>query len=143
MNGPSLATRGSQVAVTWYTEARDDEPRVLWALSRNGGKSFAAAQVVDDASPIGRSDVAFLEDGSVIILWMAKSGETAELRVRRYHSLGKGKSKADDAVLVTAINSWRSSGFPRLASFDNRALVAWTVTERQGLGLALLVLTKQ
>ena len=116
-----------------------------WALSRDGGRTFDEPLLVDDGSPIGRSDVAFLDDGSVLILWMAELGESAELRVRRYSFLGKGKGKAkpDAPLVVTAIDPSRASGFPRLASFGNRALVTWTLIDGPHVGTALLTLSQQ
>ena len=112
---------------------------VRWALSRDGGLTFDEPRIVDDGSPIGRADVAFLDDGSVVVLWMANAGDTAEVRVRRFPASGE----ADAPLVVTEIDASRSSGFPRLASFGDRALVAWTETDGPRLGTALLVLSSQ
>ena len=110
-----------------------------WSLSRDGGRTFDEPRVVDDGSPIGRADVAFLDDDSVVVLWMANAGDTAEVRVRRYPSSGK----ADAPLVVTKIDASRSSGFPRLTSFGDRALAAWTETDGPRLGTALLFLSSQ
>ena len=115
----------------------------MWAFSTDSGKTFGKPQVVDDASPYGRSDVAFLDDGSVLILWLAKSGPRAELKLRRYASPGKGKPKTVDTVVVTEVNSSRATGFPQLASFGNRALIAWTDTDRKSIGLSLVIAAKR
>lgn len=109
-----------------------------WTLSRDAGKTFDPPRVVDSESPLGRADVAFLNDGSVVVLWVAGAGddEKAEVRVRRYPAVGD----PDDPIVVTRIAASRASGFPRLASFGDRALVAWTDTDGPSIRVALLEL---
>ena len=106
-------------------------------MSRDGGRTFDEPRVVDDGSPIGRVDVAIFDDDSVVVLWMARAGGRAsELRVRRYPA-----SSAPDAPLTVAeVGAARSAGFPRLASFGDRALVAFT-EEGPRVSVALLVLS--
>ncbi len=78
-----------------------------------------------------------LDDDSVVVLWLARaSGPGAELRVRRYSASGR----PDAPLTVTEVRAGRSAGFPRLASFGDGALVAWTETGPR-VGMALLVLS--
>ena len=140
MNGPSLATRGPQVAVAWFTKAREGKAQVRWALSRDAGKTFATPRIVDADAPLGRADVGFLDDGSVVVSWLAgtRADETAEVRVRRYPASGE----PDAPVVVATVAAARASGFPRLAALGDRALVAWTDTAGPSIRVALLTLSK-
>ena len=106
-------------------------------LSRDAGRTFDEPRVVDAYSPpIGRADVTILDDDSVVVLWLARASGGAELRVRRYSASGR----PDAPLTVTEVRAARSAGFPRLASFGNRALVAWTETGPR-VGIARLVLS--
>jgi hypothetical protein len=111
---------------------------VRLVLSHDAGRTFDEPRVVDaNSPPIGRADVTILDDDSVVVLWLARaSGSGAELRVRRYSATGR----PDAPLTVTELKATRSAGFPRLASFGDRALVAWTDTGPR-VGLALLVLS--
>jgi hypothetical protein len=105
-------------------------------LSSDSGETFATHRVVDADGPLGRADVAFLTDGSVVVLWVASPDDdgTAEVRVRRYPASGEPAP----AVVVTKISGTRASGFPRLVAYGDGALVAWTITDGPRLGVALL-----
>ncbi len=107
-------------------------------LSRDAGRTFDEPRVVDaGAPPIGRADVTILDDDSVVVLWLARaSGPGAELRVRRYPASGR----PDAPLTVTDVGASRSAGFPRIASFGDRALVAWTEAGPR-VGMALLILS--
>ena len=102
------------------------------------GAGGEAATIVDADSPLGRVDVALLGDDSVVVLWVSRAGadEMAEVRARRYAPNG-----GPGAPLVVArISASRGAGFPRMAAFGDRVLVAWTDAGRSGIGTALLEL---
>ncbi|MCI0342711.1 MAG: hypothetical protein L0216_16485 [Planctomycetales bacterium] len=121
MNGPRAASRGEEVAVAWFTAAGG--PRVLAARSRDGGKSFGEPAVVSAGDPIGRADAAYLSDGSLLVSWLERVGDKAELRVRR---LAPDGAISEPATAATVPDS-RASGFPRLAALPGGgALLAWT-----------------
>ncbi|HEU0076539.1 MAG TPA: sialidase family protein, partial [Longimicrobiaceae bacterium] len=69
VNGPQVAARGEQVAVAWFTGARDTA-RVLVAFSRDAGATFGAPVRVDDGDPAGRVDVELLEGGGALVSWI-------------------------------------------------------------------------
>lgn len=124
VNGPALAGPAERPAVAWFTEG-DAAPRVLVALSADGGESFGVPVIVDDGDPLGRVDLLSLDDGSLVVAWLERSSaRTAEVRVRRVGpDLFTGPS-----VPVGATDVGRPSGFPRIAWLAGRLYVAWTDT---------------
>ncbi len=132
MNGPRAASRGKEAAVAWFTAAGGG-PRVLLARSPDGGKSFGEAAVVSGEDPIGRTDVAFLAhgaDGSLLVSWLERVGDKAELRLRRAAPDGA----LSPAATAATVPDSRASGFPRLAPLPGGgALLAWTDPSRPSL----------
>jgi hypothetical protein len=125
VNGPSLATDGSRVALAWFT-APDDQRRVSFAFSADEGASFGPPVRVDTGSAIGRTAVALLEDGQAVVAWIEGGAAGAHLMARRV---------ADDGtlgapLLVAAVEPGRASGMPHLARDAHGLVAAWT--ERVG-----------
>jgi hypothetical protein len=121
VNGPALAADGERVAIAWFTAA-GETPQVLAALSEDGGVKFGAPIRLDGGNPLGRVDVVFLENGSVLVSWLEKHGERAEIRLREIRNGGDLAA----AVTVATTTGARASGFPRLARDVGRAIIAWT-----------------
>ncbi len=132
VNGPALDARGDDVALAWYTEA-DGEPRVQLSKSADGGATWSEPVRVDVGRPIGRVDVAVLEDGRAAVIWLEDAGsDQAEIHVR----------SVDDGPLyrttVATVESGRASGIPQIAALGDRAMVAWT--ETRGVQTTLVTL---
>ena len=127
VNGPSLATAGNRVVVTWFT-APDGDNRVSVAFSDDGAESFGAAVRIDDGNPQGRVDVELLPDGSALVVWLERVGESAEVRARRVEPSGT----THESWLVAATSPTRRSGFPRMVVLDDEVLFAWTVVGEEG-----------
>jgi len=121
VNGPALAADGERVAIAWFTAA-GETARVLTALSDDGGVNFGAPVRLDGGDPLGRVDVVFLESGSVLVSWLEKHGERAEIRLRELRNDGELRP----AVTVATTSGARASGFPRLARDAGRTIIAWT-----------------
>jgi hypothetical protein len=121
VNGPSVAADGRQVAVAWFTAARD-EARVFVAFSDDAGRSFGAPVRIDDGDPSGRVSALLLEDGSVLVTWLERADDGAEIRVRRAAPDGRTSS----ATRIAATSGERASGFPRVTQAGNVLLFAWT-----------------
>jgi hypothetical protein len=121
VNGPAIAARDERVVVAWFTAAQDT-PRVHVAFSDDAGDTFSAPVRGDDGDPLGRVDVALLEDGSAALVWLERVGEGAEIRLRRIGADGR----AGRAVTVSGTAGARSSGFPRMRPAGDRLLLAWT-----------------
>lgn len=123
VNGPAVAARGENVAVAWFTAA-GGVPRVKVAFSDDEARSFSRPVVVDGGNPAGRVDLLMLDDGSVLVSWLERTGgEWAEVRLRHVDAGGR----AGQSVSVSTSSAERASGFPRLiGAGDGTVLVAWT-----------------
>ena len=123
VNGPAIAADDRQVAVAWFTAARDSA-RVKVAFSDDAGATFSAPTIVDDGNPAGRVDVALLEDGSALVTWIERTGgDTAAVRARRVARDGTRHT----AVTIASSSAERASGFPRMAITGEDVVFAWTV----------------
>lgn len=120
VNGPALAARGSQVAIVWYTGARDT-PRVHLAFSEDAGDSFGPPIRLDDGDPLGRVHITMLDDASVVATWVESAGREALIRARRVTPAGAGPS-----LTVARTSQARASGFPRVAAHRGALVFAWT-----------------
>lgn len=122
MNGPRVVARGKEVAVAWHTEA-GGKPRVQFATSADAGATFGDSVVVDEAEPLGRADVAGLEEGRHAVCWLGRiDAKRAEVRVRLLGASGM----PGEVVSIGEVPADRTSGFPRMASLGASLLVAWT-----------------
>ena len=121
VNGPALAAEDDRVAMAWFTEA-GDTARVLAAFSKDGGKSVGAPFRVDEGVPLGRVDVALLEDRSALVLWIESRESSAEILARRVTPDGS----RSPAFKVAATSSKRASGYPRMVRDGRRMIFAWT-----------------
>lgn len=127
VNGPQLSATGDTVALAWFT-APEQAPRVVVALSVDGGATFGAPTRVDDGRPAGRVDVELLADGSAVATWIELTGDVAEVRARRVRRDGtRGPSWR-----VAPTTAERASGFPRMARVGNALFFAWTLTGSSG-----------
>jgi hypothetical protein len=121
VNGPAVATVDRQVAIAWFTAARD-QPRVRLAFSTDAGASFGEPVVVDDGSPLGRVDAILLDDGDAVVSWVEAAPEGPSLRLRRIGADGR----RDAAVDVLPAGARLSNGFPRMVRAGGRLVIAWT-----------------
>lgn len=119
VNGPAVATEGDRLAVGWFTAA-GGRPRVLVALSEDGGAGFGEAIELDRDLPLGRVGVAPMP-GGVAVSWLATRNGRAQLRLQAVSWDGT----LGDPVTVAETGSGRTSGFPRLAWADEGLVVVW------------------
>jgi hypothetical protein len=127
VNGPSLAADGRQVAVLWYTGA-GGTPRVRLARSSDAGASFGRPVQVDDGSPLGRSEVELLPDGSVLAIWLEQVGDRAEWRAKQIRKDGR----IGDRWTIGEAAATREAGFARAARLGKQLYVAWTAPGARG-----------
>lgn len=122
VNGPSVVADGDNVAVAWFTGARDTA-KVNVAFSKDAGATFSAPVRVDDGQPAGRVDVEFDNDGSAMVTWLERVGEDgAEVRLRAITPDGV----RGDAMVIANSAAARSSGFPRVVRSGDELIFAWT-----------------
>ncbi len=121
VNGPSLSASGRTVAVAWFTAVKD-EGRAFLAFSHDGGGVFGPPVRLDDASSLGRVEVALLDDGSAAAGWVEFGEERSQFKIRRVDQSGA----RSPAVAVADISGTR---YPRLVRAGGELLMAWTASE--------------
>ncbi len=124
VNGPAISASGGLTAVAWYTAARD-QPRVLLALSQDGGISFEVPFRIDMHRPIGRSGVVITPDKRILASWIENADDGAALFVREVSHNGGTIS----LTRIADVAGDRSSGFPQIATSAGYVYVAWTDPE--------------
>lgn len=134
VNGPAIDAAGDDVAVAWFTGAPLDpeagrqtvrqagsEGRVLAAFSSDGGATFGEPVRVDEGEAMGRVDLALMDDGRALVVWLERVDGAAEIRARYVDARGAGSSTA-----ITGTAAERASGFPRMVRSGDRVFFAWT-----------------
>jgi len=120
VNGPTVASRGDEVLVLFFTGAQD-KPRVQLASSQDGGKHFAPPQMIDDEGPLGRVDLALGADGTAWMSWLEKTDEGGRLQLRCRRPDGKLSLPRS----LATNSGQRSAGVPRILVDGDRLLVVW------------------
>ncbi|MFW5973119.1 MAG: hypothetical protein ACOCTG_03930 [Bacteroidota bacterium] len=123
VNGPSLDAHGETIAAVWFT-AEGDSPRVLSAISTNGGDSFSSPIRLDGGRPLGRVDIEALSDGRFAIVWLEDASDRAHLMLTRMDRSGNASS----AISIGETGNGRSSGFPRMTSAGDDVYVTYVDT---------------
>jgi hypothetical protein len=122
INGPSVAARGRDVAVAWFT-AKNDQGQAFVAFSHDAGRTFSAPARVDDAGSFGRLGVQLLDDGSAAVMWIEKSSPRTQMRVRVISAAGTRSAP------VTVADT-EGSRYPRMMRRGDELLFAWTDTDK-------------
>lgn len=122
VNGPAIAASGDEVAVAWFTMA-GEVPRVRYARSGDGARSFGPALDLARGTPEGRVDVVFLEDRRIAVSWLDRGeGEQGEIKIQLLTP--EGELAQQHVIARTEVT--RPAGFPQLAADGNSLIVAWT-----------------
>ena len=121
-SGPQVAALRRQVAVAWYTEARN-RSRVLVAFSSDAGRTFGAPVEVDAREvPWGPVDVTLDDNGHALVLWVATTGPMeATLNLARVSPDG---NRGEELVLARGLPA-RAGGIPQIARAGDRVVVTW------------------
>lgn len=121
VNGPAISARDSNVAVSWYTAARDTA-RVRLAFSHDSGASFGAPVEINESFPDGRVGVVLTKSGDALVSWIERRDQTAVLRLKRVTPTGSTSPAFDVATLG---DDKRAGGQPKLVAYGDGALLAW------------------
>lgn len=145
VNGPSIASFGKNCGVAWYTGVTSvlgkpsPEGAVLLRVLNTPVDDHAEPIRIDDGRPIGRVDLAALDDGSFMACWLEQLGEGADVRVRRWRWItpdpadGSGRHRIWSSHSIGKTSPGRKSGYPRIiSSGSGAAVVAWTETGVEG-----------
>ncbi len=122
VNGPAIVASGDEVAVAWFTGARDTA-KVQIAFSHDAGVTFGAPVRVDEGNPAGRVALQWF-NGEAYVSWLERgTGDSAFVKVRPVTREGVARAP----MTVTASRGARSSGFPRMARLNDGLLFAYTL----------------
>jgi len=132
VNGPAVAATAEQVAVLWYTGAKNGAG-VKIAFSDDAGATLAPPQWVDRGAPLGRVDVAATDRG-FLLTWLAVAGDAAAVRTQEW----SGNEPLGPTRDVASVPATRDSGFPRVAAVPGGTLLVWT----EGTGICAALLTR-
>ena len=127
VNGPKAASHDNTLAVAWFTAA-DNISKVKIVFSNDSGANFDAPIQIDSGKPIGRVDIALLDERNALVSWMESTETASEIKIVKVNSNGTKQ----EPVVVTILSAARSSGFPQLEVIDDMVYVAWNnVSENQ------------
>ncbi len=121
VNGPALSADGKNVAIAWFT-ATGGEGHAYAAFSDDAGKTFGAPVRLDDATALGRVDIALLSDGEAVATWIEFADGKAQFKARHVRANGP----RSPAVAVAGLTANRASGHPRMARSGSELIFAWT-----------------
>ena len=123
VNGPAIDATGKNVAVAWYTAAKQ-VPKIKVIFSNDEGESFGSTILVDDGDPIGRVDVILLSEKTALVSWIESTDYQAELKIRKVNQDGS----MDKSMIVTKLTASRAGGFPKMEAIHDKIYFAWTQT---------------
>jgi len=122
VNGPAIVASGDDVAIAWFTGARDTA-KVQVIFSHDAGATFGAPVRVDAGNPAGRVGLQWL-NGKAYVSWLERgAGDTAFVQVRPVTREGVAR----EPITVTTSSGARSSGFPRMTRLNDGLLFAYTL----------------
>ena len=96
-------------------------PKVNIAFSMNNGKSFDQPIRIDLGSPIGRVDIALIDEENALVSWIESTEANANFMALKVNRNGK----KNNAVLLSEISASRASGFPQLELLNDTVYLAW------------------
>jgi BNR repeat-like domain len=130
VNGPSLAASNQNVAAAWFTGI-EERASVQVALSSDNGVTFTKSATLDSVgenkSVLGKVAVAALDSGDVVVSWIRRQGERAQIVLGRVAKNGNILSSQ-----VIAEGSSDSLGYPRMQNSGSDVLVSWGGTKEAG-----------
>ncbi|MBI2185819.1 MAG: exo-alpha-sialidase [Acidobacteria bacterium] len=121
VNGPSLAARGRDAVVAWFT-VKNERGQAYAAFSNDAGRTWGMPIRLDDAGSLGRVDVELLDDGSAIASWVEFAEGASSVRIRRIDRTGARSMP----ITVAGVTGGRASGFPRMGLRGNELVIAWS-----------------
>ncbi len=123
VNGPAVATRGSQAWVAWYV-ADGELPKLRVAHSADDGDRFSAPVEVDRGQAVqGRVGIAATAD-AVWVSWLREDTHGQSLWLASYDET---LSREHQRIRVADLKGrGRGTGFPQLLASGDTLYLAWT-----------------
>ena len=124
VNGPALAANGAgNIAVVWYT-APADRAQILFSRYDPAADTWQPPTLLDDNSPLGRVDLQLADDGPAYATALTTKEGTDDAFLTLWTIAPSGEFQREDLVTTSAA---RSSGFPKIALFEDKLYWARTV----------------
>jgi hypothetical protein len=120
VNGPKAASYENTLAVAWFTAA-NNKPKVKLSFSNDSGASFDIPIQIGNGKPIGRVDVALLDEDNALVSWMESTKDAAKIKVMKVNSNGE----KHEPVVISTISAARASGFPQIEIVNDIVYIAW------------------
>lgn len=135
VNGPAIDADGEIIAAAWFTAA-NGQAKVKMAISEDNAESFGDPIIIDENKPIGRVDIKLVE-GEIWVSWIGYKKGDAFVRLARYSLEGQLIDLQD----VAAVQTERSTGFPRMAYAEKLVILGWTTENNDHSNLDLYKIT--
>jgi hypothetical protein len=132
VNGPRIVATGNNVAVAWFSSPNNNA-QVNVAFSKDGGATFSNPIKVNDDKTIGRVDIEWLNEKTVMVSWM----EGSVIKAAKIYNDGK----KDPSFTVASTSESRSSGFPQMTKAGNSMIFSWTDDKEKTIKLASMPLS--
>jgi len=126
VNGPALEVRDSNIGISWFT-AGDETARVLAAFSDNEGKTFGEPLRIDAGNPLGRVDLIWLDNETILVSWIETGAETTNIMARALKTDGFKYP----VYTVSEIDPGRVSGNPKMGQSGNQVFFTWTESSQK------------
>jgi len=124
VNGPKAAANNNTLAIAWFTAA-NNIPKVNVVFSGDSGATFNKLIQIDNGKPMGRVDIALLDENNALVSWMESTENDAEIKVMKVDNYGKKQ----EPIVVTTLSAARASGFPQMELVDDNVYIAWNHIE--------------
>ncbi|MBV1861820.1 MAG: hypothetical protein KUG77_25595 [Nannocystaceae bacterium] len=119
VNGPSISVSENTLAVAWFSGA--STPGHVHVAFATDDQPFSEPIVVDDGSPLGRTDLVWVDGDSVAVVWMERVQAGAEVRIRRVSRTGWVSAP----LRVASTEASRQAGFPHVERVGPELALAW------------------
>ena len=128
VNGPALAANDAgSIAVIWYT-APADRAQINFARYDAALDRFSPPILLDDQTPLGRVDLQLAPDGTAYATGLTTKDGTDDALLTLWTISPDGTVERED---LTTTSAARSSGFPKIALFEDKLYWARTVVGEQ------------
>jgi hypothetical protein len=128
VNGPVIAARGSDVVAAWFTAA-DDNARLRFARSSDGGAGFGAVIDVDTRGTLGQPGIVLDDDGRAVLSWWRRGVQGGiDLMLQSFDRAGAAGPK--QLIAHEAIG--QAIDVPQIIAAGEGYLIAWTTLDGAG-----------
>jgi len=138
VNGPALTINGNHLLAVWTT-MENEELSVRAAMGNAHG--FGEMMEIEASGGVqGRVDAVAFGPQGFLVSWLGRSDQDPGLHAIRIVTIdpetGLGAKQS-----IAELTGGRSSGFPRMASSGDTALITWTEPSAEGSSIRLARIT--